>query len=137
MTSTDYPNACILVDEKVEKLLTAKGFGVVLPKGKYVSIRPQKDRAGWPRCKKRRSEPTIVNVHSWVAASVWGERSNASKMQATHICGNDKCVAACHIRYQSADANRADHKFHSVRNGPHTSMSVSRLSWSVNEGTKV
>ena len=56
--------------------------------------------------------------------------------QASHICGNSRCILAAHLRWQRRHTNNVlDGDFHSERNEGTTRYS--RLRWGVSESYKL
>ena len=84
----------------------------------------------WPRTRKTgRLRP--ISLHRWIAVAVHGIPVNKGD-EATHICGNEACVAASHIRWQSRDQNLDEREWHH-QHPPATihgmTRRFSRLSW--------
>lgn len=89
----------------------------------------------WPRTHGTDRRRPIA-LHKWICFECHGPPPSP-ECQATHICGNDACCAASHIRWQEQYANLAERGWHSNHH-PLTCHGAkrrySRLSWLGREG---
>ena len=108
--------SCIFLDPQ---LLADRHFNV-MPGSKYVAIAPAIRPHGWPPVRDRLVRGKLVALHAWIATAmataVHGPQPRGSRLQASHICGDERCLAAHHIKYQSKDENELDKKFHREHN---------------------
>ena len=121
--------ACIVLDATT---LPREDYCVLSTK--YPSLYSKRS-ASWPHRPKRPTHPAPIRASAWIAASVWGPppppRGPRDPYEVTHICGNEACVTAKHIRYQPKSENKKDTKQHRIYN--HDNHRVSNKSWGVNE----
>lgn len=90
----------------------------------------KKSAQSWPRTRKtNRLRP--VALHRWIAIFMNGEPP--SEHEATHICGNDACIAGAHLRWQKPQVNLDERRWH-LEHPPTTTRrgtrSFSRAPWS-------
>ena len=67
----------------------------------------------WPRLPSGRMR--LVALHRWILMATQGPPTS-KQLVATHICGNDKCVLAAHLRWGTRRENKEDERFHREHN---------------------
>lgn len=87
----------------------------------YVAGRADCVRAGmwrtrsvqdWPRLLHTpRRQKRLIYLHAWIAACVWG-LPPSERHEASHICGNARCLHSTHIRWQVPLDNTSDRHHH-------------------------
>ena len=88
----------------------------------------------WPRTPSGRTKK-LVALHRWITAAT-RQQPPGRDYQASHICGNSRCILAAHLRWQRRHTNKVlDGRFHSERNEGTTRYS--RLRWGVSESYKL
>ena len=87
----------------------------------------------WPRT-HRTDVKRPISLHAWITFDTYG-LPPSREHQATHLCGNDACVSAAHLRWQRQIDNLADQHWHSnhSQSTPKTVSCMkrrfSRLAW--------
>ena len=77
--------------------------------------------------------PPLASTHSFVLAT--RQQPPGRDFEASHVCGNSRCILAAHLRWQRRHTNKVlDGRFHSERNEGTTRYS--RLRWGVSESYK-
>jgi hypothetical protein len=96
-------------------------------------VKSQRSTDVWPRTRKtNRLRP--VSLHRWICVATRGPPPSEDS-DATHVCGNERCIAAAHLRWQSQGENRDDQRFHKMHapltpRSQTTSMRrFSRMTW--------
>ena len=86
----------------------------------------------WPRLPSGKKK--LLAVHRWIAEAT-RQQPPGRDYQASHICGNSRCILAAHLRWQKRHTNNVlDGRFHSARNTG--IVRYSRLPWGVSESYK-
>lgn len=83
--------------------------------------------APWPRLATGRKR--LVALHRWILTATRGPPPSKAYV-ATHVCGNDKCILAAHLRWQKRLANLEDEDFHRKWNSAVGTRSKGRLRYS-------
>lgn len=87
----------------------------------------------WPRT-HRTDRLRPVALHRWITVSVRGPPPS-SEHEASHICGNERCIASAHLQWQHRRENKKDCGFHSVHlpltpaSEPTVTRRFSRTAW--------
>ena len=88
----------------------------------------------WPRTPSGRTKK-LVALHRWITAAT-RQQPRGRDFEASHVCGNSRCILAAHLRWQRRHTNNVlDGDFHSERNEGTTRYS--RLRWGVSESYKL
>ena len=105
-----------------QKRLRGEEYTSVIGKRDYGLRSGQRKRSPhmWPRTRKDKKRP--IALHRWIATCVWGS-APTKKHDAAHICGNARCIAAAHIRWQLPIKNQRDERIHH-----HTHNHISKTS---------
>ena len=97
-------------------------------------MKKSRSKQDWPRTVKTdRLRP--ISLHRWICFEMHGPPPSELH-EATHICGNDSCVAGAHLRWQLSEANFDDLSFHqqhpptTPRSSTESKRHYSRLAWS-------
>lgn len=108
-----------------------EGSGYITVAGEHGGAAAGTD--GWPRLPSRRKK--LLALHRWILEATRVPPPD-SQYEASHICGNSRCVLAAHLRWQLRHTNRVlDRRFHAAKHlGP---QRYSRLSWSVTDAWQV
>ena len=86
----------------------------------------------WPRTPSGRKK--LVDLHRWLVLAT-RQQPRGRDFEASHVCGNSRCILAAHLRWQRRHTNKVlDGRFHSERNEGTTRYS--RLRWGVSESYK-
>ena len=73
-------------------------------------VKKERSTVPWPRTRKTdRLRP--VCLHRWLCMYMRGPPPS-SDAQASHVCGNDACIAGCHLHWQTKADNLEDRSFH-------------------------
>lgn len=89
-------------------------------------VKKQRSQQSWPRTREtKRLRP--VCLHRWIAVVAHG-LPPSTQHEAAHICGNDRCIASSHIRWQFPIENIRDRTFHAscASPSPTTACSLKR-----------
>ena len=139
----DHLDACVEMDVSALKALA---FAFVLSQSRsdgaaYISVSGRRSvRArGMKKVRSTQPWPRIpatdklrpVSLHRWITMIVYGDPTSDDQ-QATHTCGNDRCVAGAHLRWQTEAANTEDMAFHGEHPPVHTVQGTrrfSRMAW--------
>lgn len=96
-------------------------------------VKKQRSTVPWPRTRSTdRLRP--VSLHRWITFSTRGPPPS-QESEASHICGNQRCIAAGHLQWQSRAENLTDRTFHlkhpptSVRTRHAPKRHYSRIEW--------
>ena len=54
------------------------------------------------------------NANNIRKSTVFGYPPPSEDSDSTHVCGNERCIAAAHLRWQSQGENRDDQRFHKM-----------------------
>ena len=86
----------------------------------------------WPRTPSGRKK--LVYLHRWIVLAT-RQQPPGRDYEASHICGNSRCILAAHLRWQRRHTNNVlDRRFHSARNDG--IVRYSKLPWGVSESYK-
>ena len=87
----------------------------------------------WPRTPSGRTKK-LVNLHRWILLAT-RQQPPGRDYEASHVCGNSRCILAAHLRWQRRHTNNVlDRRFHSdTYTG---TVRYSRLTWGVSESYK-
>ena len=86
----------------------------------------------WPRTPSGRKK--LVDLHRWLVLAT-RQQPPGRDYEASHICGNSRCILAAHLRWQRRHTNNVvDRRFHTDQN--EGVVRYSRLSWGVSESYK-
>ena len=125
---------CAILPVGSEGVDALKAFWVIstrLKRGEEYTIvtgRADRVRAGtkttqskqeWPRQARlshtqRRCRKRPVSLHAWIAVCVWG-LPPSERHEASHICGNARCLHSSHIRWQLPLDNTSDRHHHGAQ----------------------
>ena len=72
-------------------------------------VKNQRSTLPWPRTRATdRLRP--ISLHRWICFAMRGPPST-DREEATHVCDNECCIAAAHLRWQTRDQNVEDQAF--------------------------
>ena len=104
----------------------------------YISVAGQRRETAasaksWPRTPSGRTKK-LVNLHRWILLAT-RQQPPGRDYEASHVCGNSRCILAAHLRWQRRHTNNVlDRRFHSdTYTG---TVRYSRLTWGVSESYK-
>ena len=104
----------------------------------YISVAGQRRETAasaksWPRTPSGRTKK-LVALHRWITAAT-RQQPRGRDFEASHVCGNSRCILAAHLRWQRRHTNNVlDRRFHSdTYTG---TVRYSRLTWGVSESYK-
>ena len=93
-------------------------------------VKKERSTVPWPRTLAMDRQRPIA-LHRWITVVLRGHPPSIDH-QATHICGNDRCIAGSHLHWQLQADNLRDESFHH-HHSPSTkepsTRHFSRLSW--------
>ena len=94
-----------------QKRMPTKEYTSVIGRRDYDLNSGQRKRSAqaWPRTDKDKKRP--IALHQWIATCVWGAAPSFDH-DAAHVCGNSRCIAAAHIRWQISPKNRGKERAH-------------------------
>ena len=86
--------------------------------GVHAGVKTPRSTQDWPRLPRRqRGQKRAVYLHAWIAVSAWGPPPS-DRHEASHICGNPRCLLSTHIRWQLPLENSgSDRQHHKLRSG--------------------